>query len=173
MQGTVWGSLFCTTSMDKLGKIYYRNKELLYKYKNLVEIPPLCMVDDIMSIQKCSDSRKINSTINAFIELKKLKLSHKKCSRVHIGKQHVACQDLNIHNLEMKNSKKEKYLGDFIDESGKIKATIEDRVSKGWGIISEIKAILNEVPLGKFNVEIGLLSDIQPLIPVSDLSFLE
>ena len=57
----------------------------------------------------------------------------------------------------MKNSKKEKYLGDFIDESGKIKATIEDRVSKGWGIISEIKAILNEVPLGKFKVEIGLL----------------
>ena len=26
MQGTVWGSLFCTTSMDKLGKIAYENK---------------------------------------------------------------------------------------------------------------------------------------------------
>ena len=46
----------------------------------------------------------------------------------------------------MKNSKKEKYLGDFIDESGKIKATIEDRVSKGWGIVSEIKQYLMKYP---------------------------
>ena len=26
MQGTVWGSLLCTTSMDKLGKMMYRDK---------------------------------------------------------------------------------------------------------------------------------------------------
>ena len=30
MQGTVWGSLFCTASMDKLGQHVYNNKELLY-----------------------------------------------------------------------------------------------------------------------------------------------
>ena len=34
MQGTVWGSLFCTTTMDKLGKLSYENEELLYKYKD-------------------------------------------------------------------------------------------------------------------------------------------
>ena len=53
MQGTVWGSLFCTTTMDKIGQMMYENKHLLYKYKNQVEIPSLGMVDDIMSIQKC------------------------------------------------------------------------------------------------------------------------
>ena len=56
----------------------------------------------------------------------------------------------------MNNSDKEKYLGDYIDKSGKIKATIEDRVGKGWGILSEIRAIINEVPLGRYKVEIGL-----------------
>ena len=57
---------------------------------------------------------------------------------------------------QMKNSDKEKYLGDFIEKSGKSKSTLEDRAGKGWGILSEIKAILNEVPLGKYKVEIGL-----------------
>ena len=42
----------------------------------------------------------------------------------------------------MKDSKNEKYLGDFIDDSGKIRSTIEDRRSKGFAIASEIIAIL-------------------------------
>ena len=51
MQGTVWGSLYCTTSMDKLGQMSYENDDILYKYKNEVCIPSLGMVDDILSIQ--------------------------------------------------------------------------------------------------------------------------
>ena len=109
-----------------------------------------------MSIQKCSESANINTTINAFMEMKKLTLSKKKCNRIHIGKGNEKCQELKIHETIMKNSEREKYLGDYIDKSGKIKATIDDRISKGWGILSEIKAIINEVPLGKYKVEIGL-----------------
>ena len=72
MQGTVWGSLFCTTTMDKIGQMMYENKELLYRYKDLVEIPSLGMVDDIMSIQKCSANTVANNAvINAFMERKK------------------------------------------------------------------------------------------------------
>ena len=56
----------------------------------------------------------------------------------------------------MKNSDKEKYLGNLMDNSGKPKSTLDYRVGKGWGILSEIKAILNEVPLGNNKVEIGL-----------------
>ena len=47
MQGSVWGSLFCTTTMDKLGQLAYENSELLYIYKGLGSVPPICMVDDI------------------------------------------------------------------------------------------------------------------------------
>ena len=69
MQGTVWGSLLCTATMDKLGQLVYERSELTYKYKGVVEIPTLGMVDDILSVQKCSkDAVRINAVINGFIE---------------------------------------------------------------------------------------------------------
>ena len=152
MQGSVWGSLLCTTTMDKLAQIAYNNADLLYMYKGLVAVPPICMVDDVLSIQKCSQATQIN----AFIEYKKLTLSHKKCSRIHIGKNSDNCSELKVHQSIMKNSTREKYLGDYIDTTGKIKATLDDRIQKGYGILSEIRAIINEVPLGKYKLEIGL-----------------
>ena len=156
MQGSVWGSLFCTTTMDKLGAQAYEDESLLYMYKGTVAVPPICMVDDILCIQKCTNSVKSNSVINAFIELKKLTLSKKKCKSIHIGKQIRECADLKVHNQRMENSDSEKYLGDFIEKSGKLKATIADRVAKGYDIVSEIQAIINEVPLGQYKLEIGL-----------------
>ena len=56
----------------------------------------------------------------------------------------------------MNDSESEKCLGDIVDKSGKIKATISEKVAKGYGIISEIQAILKEVPLGKYKLETGL-----------------
>ena len=74
----VWGSLLCTATMDKLGQLAYNNDELTYKYKGVVDTPSLGMVDDVLSIQKCSgDALKANAVINAFVETKKLKLSNK------------------------------------------------------------------------------------------------
>ena len=32
MQGSVWGSLLCTTTMDKLGQLFYENEDLVYMY---------------------------------------------------------------------------------------------------------------------------------------------
>ena len=160
MQGTVWGSLFCTATMDKLGKLMYQNENLLYKYKNQVGIPTLGMVDDILSIQNCSsDAVKVNGVINGFIESKKLTLSEKKCHRIHISKKQritKECKELKVHDVKMTDSAKEKYLGDIVEKSGKIRATIEDRQKKGYGIVAEILAILNEIPLGQYKMEIGL-----------------
>ena len=56
----------------------------------------------------------------------------------------------------MADSDREKYLGDILDKSGKICATIEDRKKKGFAIVAEILAILEEIPLGKYRMEIGL-----------------
>ena len=66
MQGGVFGSLQCTTSIDKFAKEVYRRPELLYMYKGVVEVPPLLMVDDNLTIGKCSPT-----TVNAFIEISK------------------------------------------------------------------------------------------------------
>ena len=56
----------------------------------------------------------------------------------------------------MKNSDKEKYLGDIITTKGTTKATLEDRKRKGYAIVAEIMAILKDIPLGQHMMEIGL-----------------
>ena len=127
-----------------------------HHHKGIVAVPPIYMVDDIMSIKKCSESGSINAVINSFIEMKKLKLNQKKCNRIHIGKNNNACPELKVHDEKMNNSNQEKYLGDILSSSGSIKATISQRVSKGYGILSEIKAIIDEIPLGNYKLEMGL-----------------
>ena len=54
MQGSVWGPLLCTGTMDKIGDKAYKTGSSLYSYKGLVAIPPLGMVDDKISMSKCS-----------------------------------------------------------------------------------------------------------------------
>ena len=96
--------------MDKLGQIIYNNRDLVYKYKGVVDTPCLGMVDDILSIQQCSSkSVKTNAVINAFVELKKLKFSTDKCHRIHVSKNsknEPKCPELYIHEEVMKNSDK-------------------------------------------------------------------
>ena len=56
----------------------------------------------------------------------------------------------------MKDSVQEKYLGDIVHSSGRNQATIEDRRDKGFAIVGKILAIIDETPLGKYKMEIGL-----------------
>ena len=56
MQGTVWGGLMCTSSMDKLGKEVYDNPCLVYKYRGSVDGPLLVMVDDIITTSECGST---------------------------------------------------------------------------------------------------------------------
>ena len=105
MQGTVWGSLFCTVTMDKLGKLAYSMDDDLYKYKG-VSIPPLRMVDDLINVSNVEKTLKINNFINTFIEHKKLRFSSSKCFRIHIGQNNNMCPDLKVHENTMKESQK-------------------------------------------------------------------
>ena len=74
MQGTVWGSLLCTSTIDTLGKKCYEEPEKLYHYKG-IPIPPLGMVDDILSVTNVEQTKIMNETINTFIESKKQKIN--------------------------------------------------------------------------------------------------
>ena len=147
MQGSVWGSLCCVVLMDKLGKLAYSNPQLLYYYKGVVACPPLQMVDDVLGVQKCSPlSVQLNTTINTFMEHQKLSLSKSKCYNIHIGTRPNCCKNLKVHDSPMKESKAEKYLGDVLHNSGSVKLNVSRRLTKGWGRISEILAIVKEAP---------------------------
>jgi hypothetical protein len=58
MQGSVWGSLKCTTTMDKLNNIMLGHEDLKYRYRGdkNIEIGVLGMVDDTISISECGTS---------------------------------------------------------------------------------------------------------------------
>ena len=64
---------------------------------------------------------------------------------------------MKVHEDDMADSSREKYLGDKIDQSGKISNTVADRKNKGFGVVSKILAIINDIPLGKHRMVIGLL----------------
>ena len=58
----------------------------MYKYKGQVPVPPLEMVDDVISVVECgSKSVRLNAIVKALMETKKLKLSADKCSKIHIS----------------------------------------------------------------------------------------
>ena len=55
IQGSVWGSMKCTNTMDQLNKILLKQDHLTYHYKGdeNIKIGVLGMIDDTLSISKC------------------------------------------------------------------------------------------------------------------------
>jgi hypothetical protein len=104
MQGSVWGSMKCTTTMDKLNKTMLKEDNLRYHYKNDHNIPigVLGMVDDTVDIARCgSQSIQKNAVLNSFIENQRLELSKEKSSVIHVGKPNKCkekCPKLKVHD---------------------------------------------------------------------------
>ena len=83
-----------------------KNKKLLYKYKCVVDVVPLMMVDDIGTVSECGiASVAMNATVNSFVETKKLKLKLSKFSVIHVGKETKCCPELKVHGEKMNKEK--------------------------------------------------------------------
>ena len=102
------------------------------------------------------NTAEMNTLVKTFVESKKLRLSHEKCSRIYIGNGHTDCPKLKVHENTMKEAKSEKYLGDIINETWNIQATITKRKERGTGIVAEILPIITEIPLEKRKLDVGL-----------------
>ena len=102
-QGGTWGPMMCSNSIDGVGKFAKENKQS-YSYKNLVQVIPLAMIDDLISITSCGiKSIEMNISINTLIELKKLTFhtpeanKKSKCHVMHIGKENKSCPEMKVH----------------------------------------------------------------------------
>ena len=175
MQGTIWGSLKCTTTMDTLNKTMKEDTNLHYNYKGdkNIAIGVLGMVDDTLALSECGNKAiRKNSVVNSFVESQRLTLSTEKSVVVHIGKKSkckATCPTLKIHKQSMKESQCAKYLGHLVSPGGGLSETIEDRRNKGWGKVSSILAILSELGTGGHRVEVGLM--LRKAILVNSLLF--
>ena len=159
MQGTVLSNIKCSVQIDSLGQDCLTEKKGIFKYKNCISVPPLSMVDDIITISNCgSDSVIVNGIVQSKIQCKQLQLGHSKCFQLHIGKKskHL-CPKLKVHENEMKTSDKETYLGNLLTTDGKIDQNINSRCQKGIGKTNEIISILREVSLGPHYFQTALL----------------
>jgi hypothetical protein len=163
MQGSVWGSLKCTTTLDTMNKTAMSDKSLQYLYCDDPNIPigVLGMIDDTLAVTKCGkEAIRKNAFVNSYMETHRLTLSQEKSVVLHFGKEKqciVPCPDLKVHNHIMQKTDSTKYLGNVLSTTGGQSDNIEDRRNRGWGKVSTIMGILSEVDMGKHRLEVGLM----------------
>ena len=159
MQGTVLSNIKCSVQIDSIGKDCIAENRGIFKYKDCITIPPLSMVDDVISVSSCGvNSIMVNAIIQAKVECKQLELGSKKCFNMHVGKKSkYLCPSLSIHGETMFTSEKQTYLGDILTTSGTINENILGRFNKGMGKVNEIIAILQEVSFGPHYFKMALL----------------
>ena len=63
---------------------------------------------------------------------------------------------MKVHSEVIKDSHKEKYLGDRITSEANSNETLIARKTWAYAILAEIRALLKEIPLGSRRLEIGL-----------------
>jgi hypothetical protein len=73
-----------------------------------------------------------------------------------VGKGHSKCYDQKVHGRKMHQVDSTKYLGDIIHKSAKGATNIAARRVKAVASFSVFRAILEDIPLGKYRTEIGL-----------------
>ena len=163
-QGGVWGPMECSNTVDKIGRECSRRGIYSYKYKNTTRILPLAMVDDICSISLCgNDSICVNTFIETQINMKRLKFhtpddkGKSKCHQLHIGGNKEYCPQLKVHGTNMEKVISDKYLGDILSYDGTNFLNINNRVSKGNGIVAQMMNILNTVAFGPNYFKIALM----------------
>ena len=131
----------------------------------MVNVLPLAMVDDLLSITDCGfKSIQMNASINTIIELKKLTFhtpevgKKSKCHTMHIGKESQVCPDMKIHGVKADRVSQAEYLGDIISNDGSNTQNVKNRVSKGMGLVTQIINILKTVSFGVkyFDIAVAL-----------------
>ena len=182
LQGDVYGPIECSVQVDTFGKECITEDKYLYMYKETVGIPPLAMVDDLVSISHCGlNSVVMNSFLNTKSNVKKLQLGISKCHKLHIGKEKKTCPDLYIDEWRVETVdqteaggevtlkdiqdnehliqevSEERYLGDIISKDGKNNKNIKARISKANGSINQVMSILEEICFGKYFFEVALV----------------
>lgn len=155
MQGAVMAPIEASVSVDKIGKECEERGIHLYRYKQLVDIMPLSMVDDLLAIAECGHkSVATNTFINAKIEMKKLDFNVKKCHQIHVGKNDIFCPTLQVHGESMSVVTEDSYLGDIvanhIQVDGSNSKNVAARYKKGISMGSQIMAVLQTVTLGNY-----------------------
>ena len=181
-QGDVFSPILCSNQIDEIGKECLQQEKYTYSYKGEVDIPPLGMVDNLITVSDCGHkTAMVSSYINGKTDCKKLQFGVNKCKKIHVGKtDDYKCQDTMIDSWNeevvkdfvtgeisvkdfvgsthvIESTENERYLGDLISRDGKNILNIKSRVAKGIGIVNKIITMLNNLPIGRRYFEIAMI----------------
>ena len=183
MQGDVMAPLISSLQVDTMGKECLDMKKHLFMYKDMVPIPPLGLVDDLLTISTCGVKTSLmNRYINTKSALKKLQFGTTKCVKLHAGKRRsdVICREQKVDSWKVKvvtdpvtgltdqteeyagqevmeNKDSQLYLGDVIASDGRCDLNIQRRKNKSIGIINQIMVIMNSTFFGKYYFEVAMV----------------
>ena len=153
LQGDTWSPIMASVQVDKFGKECVEEEKYLYNFKNKVAIPPLSLIDDLITVSECGhQTDKINAFINVKSAEKTLQFGPDKCKRMHVGKEQnkIICRENQVSEWKVEHRKDnvsgemklvenmngdvevdetyaEKYLGTWIESRGGNMKTIEER----------------------------------------------
>ena len=188
MQGEVMAPLECSVSVDTFGKECQKEEKYLYYYRDLVGVPSLSMVDDVVNISECGvESVALNAYINAKSNSKKFQFGKEKCHKLHIGCNKESCPELFLDTWKIEetdelntgrkvfndvvgddyaieSSDEERYLGDLITSDGRNTKNLAARKAKGVGIVDKIMTILNDVFFGPYFFQVALTMRVSMLL---------
>ena len=159
MQGTPYGTNYCTISTDKVNTVGTKCVTLIRN----IEIKSCSFVDDI--VQPASQISVINNAIENCNNLEKLKMftfnnDVKKSGVLKIKKPKEREVELKIEGKVKMGSisqiKKYKYLGQWYQEDGSKEAFMSEKESKINYMVSEAKRYGNPYCLGKFAISARL-----------------
>ena len=161
-QGSVWGPLSCSSQVDTIGKESVSRGTNLYRYKKLVNVMQLAMVDDLLDVKECGmESVASNVFVVKKLEMCRLKFGKKKCHKFHVGKKCQFCPVLQVHGEDIDIVSQDKYLGDIVSETiqadGSNSKNVAARKGASIGITSQIMTILSTVNLGSYYFETAVL----------------
>ena len=183
MQGDVLSPIISSLQVDTIGKECLQKMKHIYYFKNIVPIPPLGMVDDLLTISECGyKTRLMNEFINFKTGSKRLQFGASKCIKMHVGKENLdmLCQDLYVGewndmvvedtqtggykkneifsgNVKMGERGEQKYLGDILSSDGSHSKNVQERRNRGYGIINQIMQILQSTYFGKYYFEVAMV----------------
>ena len=148
MQGSVSGGSICSNQISKLCNKSY-NEGCVYMYSEVIPIPSLAMVDDIISVALCNsvDGIQKNVKTDEFVKSKKLEsqVGDGKCQWIHIGGE--KCNSVyKANNQELTQCEVYKYLGDHVSDGWE--PLYKKRQDKAVGYSITCQAMSVELCLG-------------------------
>ena len=176
LQGDTWGPALASNQVDTIGKECEEESKYEFIYKDIVPIPPLGMVDDLVGISEAGyKAQELNAYINVKTADKKLQFGPDKCKVMLVGKTQenfhknklfVDCWNIKHDDnddiigkfegkTEMKSVNFDKYLGFVISNNGNNMKNIETLQKKSIGVIKQILTILQN--MGKFTFECAFI----------------